>query len=49
MQMQKNWAFGFLGLFGFLSIPEILFRGWFGSLWILWFIWFIYFIPLKKK
>lgn len=48
-QLRKNWMLGFLGLFGFWGIPELITQDWFGALWIIWFIWFIYFIPVKKN
>lgn len=47
-KLQKDWMLGFLGIFGFNGIPEIITQDWFGTLWILWFIWFIKFIPRKQ-
>lgn len=48
-ELRKDWPLGFLGIFGFWGIPEILTQDFFGSLWVLWFIWFMFFIPINKN
>jgi ribosomal protein S18 acetylase RimI-like enzyme len=51
--MQSGWWLGFLGIFGFFTIPRVLLFLEGGSspnalLGLLWFLWFLQFIPKKK-